>query len=575
MGREVYTASTSFFKFVEENLYKIQYRVMQARYRGKTTCPVCKGSRLRPEALYVQVGGKNIAELVTMPVSEAKAFFDQLELDETDAAIAKRLLTEINNRLQFLLDVGLGYLALDRLSASLSGGESQRINLATSLGSSLVGSLYILDEPSIGLHSRDTDLLIKVLRQLQALGNTVVVVEHDEEIIRAADYIIDIGPKAGRLGGEVVYQGDVNNLRKCTDSHTVRYLTGEDQIEIPPYRRPWNNYIEVTGARKNNLKGVDVKFPLNVMTVVTGVSGSGKSSLVRDIFYEGVKRHLDDAARLTVDCSGISGDLNMIQAIEFVDQNSIGKSSRSNPVTYIGAYDEIRKLFGEQPLAKQMGYNAAYFSFNKEGGRCEECKGEGKITVEMQFMADITLECEACHGKRFKQDVLDVEYQGANIYDVLEMTVNQAIEFFEKGSGSQEKKIVKRLKPLQDVGLGYIKLGQTSSTLSGGENQRVKLAYYLGQEKQQPTLFVFDEPTTGLHFHDIKTLLKAFNALIEKGHSVVIIEHNMDVIKCADYVIDLGPEGGKAGGQLVCAGTPEEIAACEASYTGRFLRDKL
>lgn len=564
-----------FFKFVEENLYKIQYRVMQARYRGKTTCPVCKGSRLRPEALYVQVGGKNIAELVTMPVSEAKAFFDQLELDETDAAIAKRLLTEINNRLQFLLDVGLGYLALDRLSASLSGGESQRINLATSLGSSLVGSLYILDEPSIGLHSRDTDLLIKVLRQLQALGNTVVVVEHDEEIIRAADYIIDIGPKAGRLGGEVVYQGDVNNLRKCTDSHTVRYLTGEDQIEIPPYRRPWNNYIEVTGARKNNLKGVDVKFPLNVMTVVTGVSGSGKSSLVRDIFYEGVKRHLDDAARLTVDCSGISGDLNMIQAIEFVDQNSIGKSSRSNPVTYIGAYDEIRKLFGEQPLAKQMGYNAAYFSFNKEGGRCEECKGEGKITVEMQFMADITLECEACHGKRFKQDVLDVEYQGANIYDVLEMTVNQAIEFFEKGSGSQEKKIVKRLKPLQDVGLGYIKLGQTSSTLSGGENQRVKLAYYLGQEKQQPTLFVFDEPTTGLHFHDIKTLLKAFNALIEKGHSVVIIEHNMDVIKCADYVIDLGPEGGKAGGQLVCAGTPEEIAACEASYTGRFLKDKL
>ena len=565
----------AFFKFVEENLYKIQYRVMQARYRGKTTCPVCKGSRLRPEALYVQVGGKNIAELVTMPVSEAKAFFDQLELDETDAAIAKRLLTEINNRLQFLLDVGLGYLALDRLSASLSGGESQRINLATSLGSSLVGSLYILDEPSIGLHSRDTDLLIKVLRQLQALRNTVVVVEHDEEIIRAADYIIDIGPKAGRLGGEVVYQGDVNNLRKCTDSHTVRYLTGEDQIEIPPYRRPWNNYIEVTGARKNNLKGVDVKFPLNVMTVVTGVSGSGKSSLVRDIFYEGVKRHLDDAARLTVDCSGISGDLNMIQAIEFVDQNSIGKSSRSNPVTYIGAYDEIRKLFGEQPLAKQMGYNAAYFSFNKEGGRCEECKGEGKITVEMQFMADITLECEACHGKRFKQDVLDVEYQGANIYDVLEMTVNQAIEFFEKGSGSQEKKIVKRLKPLQDVGLGYIKLGQTSSTLSGGENQRVKLAYYLGQEKQQPTLFVFDEPTTGLHFHDIKTLLKAFNALIEKGHSVVIIEHNMDVIKCADYVIDLGPEGGKAGGQLVCAGTPEEIAACEASYTGRFLRDKL
>ena len=548
---------------------------MLARYRGKTLCPKCHGTRLKPEAGYVRVGGKNISELVDLPISELKQFFDHLELNEHDSNVARRILMEINSRIRFLIDVGLGYLTLNRLSNSLSGGESQRINLATSLGSSLVGSLYILDEPSIGLHSRDTDRLINVLRQLQQLGNTVVVVEHDEEIIRAADYIIDIGPNAGRLGGEVVYQGDMKDLKKGSNSYTVRYLLGEEEIPVPQHRRPWNNYIEVTGARKNNLKGVDVKFPLNVMTVVTGVSGSGKSSLVRDIFYEGVKRHLDDAARLTVDCSGISGDLNMIQAIEFVDQNSIGKSSRSNPVTYIGAYDEIRKLFGEQPLAKQMGYNAAYFSFNKEGGRCEECKGEGKITVEMQFMADITLECEACHGKRFKQDVLDVEYQGANIYDVLEMTVNQAIEFFEKGSGSQEKKIVKRLKPLQDVGLGYIKLGQTSSTLSGGENQRVKLAYYLGQEKQQPTLFVFDEPTTGLHFHDIKTLLKAFNALIEKGHSVVIIEHNMDVIKCADYVIDLGPEGGKAGGQLVCAGTPEEIAACEASYTGRFLRDKL
>ena len=564
-----------FFKFVEENLYKIQYRVLQARYRGKTTCPACKGSRLKPEALYVRVGGKNIAEIVSLPVSEAKVFFEQLRLDDTDAAIAKRLLTEINNRLGFLMDVGLGYLTLDRLSNSLSGGESQRINLATSLGSSLVGSLYILDEPSIGLHSRDTDLLVKVLRQLQALGNTVVVVEHDEDIIRAADYIIDIGPKAGRLGGKVVYQGDLKDLRRSSDSYTVRYLTGEDRIEVPPYRRPWNNFIAIKGARKNNLKAIDVKFPLNVMTVVTGVSGSGKSSLVRDIFYEGVKRHLDNAAHLSVDCAGIEGDLKLIQAIEFVDQNSIGKSSRSNPVTYIGAYDEIRKLFGEQPLAKQMGYNAAYFSFNKEGGRCEECKGEGKITVEMQFMADITLECEACHGKRFKPEVLEVMYRGANIYDVLEMTVNQAIEFFEQGTGTQEKKIVKRLKPLQDVGLGYIKLGQASSTLSGGENQRVKLAYYLGQEKQAPTLFIFDEPTTGLHFHDIKTLLKAFNALIEKGHTVVIIEHNMDVIKCADYVIDLGPEGGKAGGQLVCAGTPEEIAACESSYTGKYLREKL
>ena len=564
-----------FFKFVEENLYKIQYRVMLARYRGKTVCPTCKGARLRPEALYVKVGGKNIAELVAMPVTAAKAFFDQLKLDETDAAVAKRLLTEISNRLQFLLDVGLGYLTLDRLSSSLSGGESQRINLATSLGSSLVGSLYILDEPSIGLHSRDTDLLIKVLRQLQALGNTVVVVEHDEEIIRAADYIIDIGPKAGRLGGEVVYQGPVNELQTCSNSYTVRYLTGEEQIEVPPFRRKWNNYIEVKGARKNNLKGIDVKFPLNVMTVVTGVSGSGKSSLVRDIFYEGVKHYLDEAAHLMVDCKALEGDMHLIKGIEFVDQNSIGKSSRSNPVTYIGAYDEIRKLYADQPLARQMGYSAAYFSFNKEGGRCEECKGEGKITVEMQFMADITLECDVCHGKRFKQEVLDVEYNGVNIYDMLEMTVNQAIEFFEQHPGTQEKRIMKKLKPLQDVGLGYIKLGQTSSTLSGGENQRVKLAYYLGQEKQEPTLFVFDEPTTGLHFHDIKTLLKAFDALIEKEHTVVIIEHNMDVIKCADYLIDLGPEGGNAGGNLVCCGTPEEVASCETSYTGQFLRAKI
>lgn len=565
----------AFFKFVEDNLYKIQYRVMQARYRGKTLCPACKGARLRPEALYVKVGGLTIAELVALPVTEAKVFFEKLELDEQEQQIGKRLLTEINNRLQFLLDVGLGYLTLDRLSASLSGGESQRINLATSLGSSLVGSLYILDEPSIGLHSRDTDLLIKVLRQLQELGNTVVIVEHDEDIIRAADYIIDIGPKAGRLGGKVVYQGDVNNLQTHSESYTVRYLTGEDRIEVPPFRRPWNNYIEVKGARKNNLKGIDVKFPLNVMTVVTGVSGSGKSSLVRDIFYEGVKHALDDAARLMVDCKDINGDIQLIKAVEFVDQNSIGKSSRSNPVTYIGAYDEIRKLYGEQALSKQMGYTPAYFSFNKEGGRCEECKGEGKITVEMQFMADITLECEACHGKRFKKELLDVEFHGANIYDMLEMTVNQAIEFLEAYPGSQEKKIIKKLKPLQDVGLGYIKLGQTSSTLSGGENQRVKLAYYLGQEKQQSTLFIFDEPTTGLHFHDIKTLLKAFNALIEKGHTVVIIEHNMDVIKCADYLIDLGPDGGKDGGHLVCTGTPEEVSMEENSYTGKYLKEKL
>ena len=564
-----------FFKHVEENLYKIQYRVMLARYRGKTICPTCKGARLKPEALYVKVGGKDIAQIVAMPVAEAKRFFDELKLTEHEQTIGKRLLTEIRNRLQFLLDVGLGYLTLDRLSSTLSGGESQRINLATSLGSSLVGSLYILDEPSIGLHSRDTDLLIRVLKQLRDLGNTVVVVEHDEEIIRAADYIIDIGPKAGRLGGQVVFQGDASRLPAQSESYTVRYLTGEEQIELPPYRRPWNNYIQVCGARKNNLKNIDVRFPLNVMTVVSGVSGSGKSTLVRDIFYESLKLHLEDAARQNVDCAGISGDLDRIKVVEYVDQNSIGTSSRSNPVTYIGAYDEIRKLYAEQPLAKQMGYNAAYFSFNKEGGRCEECKGEGKITVEMQFMADITLECDACHGKRFKQEVLDIEYRGANIYDLLEMTINQAIEFFSAAAGSLERKIVKKLKPLQDVGLGYLKMGQTSSTLSGGENQRVKLAYYLGQEKQQPTLFIFDEPTTGLHFHDIKTLLKAFDALIAKGHTVVIIEHNMDVIKRADHVIDLGPEGGDAGGHLVCAGTPEAIAACPESYTGRFLAEKL
>jgi excinuclease ABC subunit A len=565
----------AFFSFVEENLYKIQYRVMLARYRGKTTCHACRGARLKPQALYVRVGGRNIAQLVALPITELKAFFDSLTLNETDAAIARRILTEITNRLQFLLDVGLGYLTLDRLSASLSGGESQRINLATSLGSSLVGSLYILDEPSIGLHSRDTALLIHVLRQLQALGNTVVVVEHDEEIIRAADYIIDIGPEAGRLGGQVVYQGEVGSLQSHTDSHTVRYLTGEDRIDVPTLRRRWNNYIEVKGARVNNLKGIDVRFPLNVMTVVTGVSGSGKSTLVRDVFYEGVRRRLDDASRSHAGCSAIEGDIHLLEGIEFVDQNSIGKSSRSNPVTYIGAYDEIRKLFAEQPLARQMGFAPAHFSFNKEGGRCEECKGEGRITVEMQFMADLSLECDVCHGKRFKADLLDVEYKGANIYDVLEMTVNQAIEFFLQGKDGQEKKIVRRLKPLQDVGLGYIKLGQTSSTLSGGENQRVKLASYLGQDKQQPTLFIFDEPTTGLHFHDIKTLLRAFDALIEKGHTLIVIEHNIDVIKCADHLIDLGPEGGDAGGYLVGTGTPEALALSPTSHTARFLKEKL
>ena len=562
----------SFFKMLEENQYKIQYRVMLARYRGKTVCPACHGSRLKKEALYVKVGGKNIAEIVSMPINDVVEFFRTLKLDEHDTAVAARLLNEIGNRLKFLQDVGLGYLTLNRLSNTLSGGESQRINLATSLGSSLVGSLYILDEPSIGLHSRDTDKLIKVLRQLQQLGNTVVVVEHDEEIIRAADYIIDIGPKAGRLGGQIVYQGNMSDLKPGSDSYTVKYLLGEERIPLPLSHRSWNNYIEIKGARENNLNGIDVKFPLNVMTVETGVSGSGKSTLVRDIFYKALKREYSEVSDRPGEFLSLEGDVKMVHDIEFVDQNPIGKSSRSNPVTYVKAYDEIRKLMADQPLSKQMGYTAGYFSFNTEGGRCEECKGEGTVTVEMQFMADLVLECESCHGKRFKNETLEVKYDGMNIYDILEMTVNQAVEFFNEHG---QKKIVKKLLPLQEVGLGYIKLGQSSSTLSGGENQRVKLAYFLSIEKAEPTIFVFDEPTTGLHFHDIKQLLKAFDALIARGHTVVIIEHNMDVIKCADHVIDLGPEGGDKGGNLVVCGTPEEVAKCAASYTGQYLAEKL
>ena len=574
-GNHLFGGIRDFFKMLEENQYKIQYRVMLARYRGKTICPDCKGGRLKPQAQYVKIGGKSISELTSLPITDLKSFFDTLSLDEHDAIVAKRLLTEIKNRIGFLVNVGLGYLTLNRLSSTLSGGESQRINLATSLGSSLVGSLYILDEPSIGLHSRDTALLIKVLRELQNLGNTVIVVEHDEEIIRAADYIIDIGPKAGRLGGEVVYQGDLSRLEKATKSYTVRYLTGEEKIETPAYRRKWNSYIKVEGAAHNNLKGVDAIFPLHVMTVVTGVSGSGKSSLVRDVFFKSLSRFYEEDGELPGTFNRLSGDMHMVKHIEFVDQNPIGKSSRSNPATYLKAFDEIRKLYAEQPAAKLMGFNPAFFSFNVEGGRCEECKGDGTITVEMQFMADITLTCESCHGKRFKQEILEIEYRGKNINDILGMTINQAIEFFSEQQGSTEKKIIKRLKPLQDVGLGYIKLGQASSTLSGGENQRVKLAYFLSNEKQDPTIFVFDEPTTGLHFHDIKTLLSAFDSLIEKGHTVVIIEHNMDVIKCADYVIDMGPEGGDKGGYIVCSGTPEDIARCKQSYTGRYLKDKL
>ncbi len=574
----VYEGIVKYIQMMQEKEASATAQKWAEQFAKTDVCPDCKGARLNKEALHFRIHDKNIYELATMDISELYDWVCHVEdfLEDKQRLIATEILKEIRTRLKFLLDVGLGYLTLNRLSNSLSGGESQRINLATSLGSSLVGSLYILDEPSIGLHSRDTDKLIRVLRQLQQLGNTVVVVEHDEEIIRAADYIIDIGPKAGRLGGEVVYQGNMSDLKndanKDTRSYTVRYLRGEETIPVPTQRRPWNNYIEIKGARENNLKGVDVRFPLNIMTVVTGVSGSGKSTLVRDIFYRALKRELDECSERPGEFVSIGGDLKDLRNVEFVDQNPIGKSSRSNPVTYIKAYDEIRKLYAEQPLAKQMGYTAGYFSFNSEGGRCEECKGEGTVTVEMQFMADLVLECESCHGKRFKSDTLEVKFHDASIYDILEMTVNQAIEFFTE---HKQKKIAKKLQPLQDVGLGYIKLGQSSSTLSGGENQRVKLAYYLSQEKADPTLFIFDEPTTGLHFHDIRKLLEAFDALIMRGHSIVIIEHNLDVIKCADYIIDLGPEGGDKGGYIVASGTPEEVAQCDASYTGQFLKEKL
>ena len=571
----------AFFQMVKENQYKIQYRVMLARYRGKTTCPTCHGTRLKREAEYVKINGRSITDLVQMPVIRLKDWFAQLQLPEHDAEVGKRLLLEITSRLQFLLDVGLGYLTLNRLSNSLSGGESQRINLCTSLGSSLVGSLYILDEPSIGLHSRDTDRLIHVLKELQALGNTVVVVEHDEEIIRAADYIIDIGPDAGRLGGEVVYAGDpsttsatIKTSKPSTPSrsYTLQYLSGEETIPVPASRRPWNRHIDIKGARMNNLRGINVEIPLNVLTVVTGVSGSGKSSLIKGILYPALKRHMGDVCDAPGEYSGLAGDLDAIRRVEFVDQNPIGKSSRSNPATYVKAYDAIRDLYADQPLSQQMGFTPQYFSFNADGGRCDECKGAGTITVEMQFMADLVLECEACHGKRFKHDILDVKYEGKNIDDILNMTITEAIEFF-KANG--QKTIVNRLKPLEDVGLGYIKLGQNSSTLSGGENQRVKLAYFIGQEKQEPTLFIFDEPTTGLHFHDIKRLMSSLDALIARGHTVLIIEHNMDVIKLADHVIDLGPDGGDKGGNLVIAGTPEEVAKCKNSITGQYLKLKI
>lgn len=578
-GRGAWEGIDGFFRWIDSNNYKIQYRVLKARYRGRAECPDCRGSRLRKDAMYVLVAGHTISDLVKMPVDRLRSFFDKLDLDASETAIAERLITEIRSRLGFLDDVGLGYLTLDRLSSTLSGGESQRINLATSLGSSLVGSLYILDEPSIGLHSRDTDRLIGVLRRLQQAGNTVVVVEHDEEIMLAADEIVDIGRDAGALGGEIVYKGNLAEaLARDTpagDSYTLGYLRGDLAIDYDPMRKPWRKCLEVEGACANNLKNIDVRFPLGVLTVVTGVSGSGKSTLVRDVLYRALVRHLGEAGDAPGTHRRIGGDLESVTAVEMVDQNPIGASSRSNPATYLKAYDEIRKLYADTQAAKLAGISASHFSFNSDGGRCNACKGEGTVTIPMQFMADITVECDVCHGKRFQREVLDVMYEGKNIHDILEMTVDEAIAFFGRSGGARPRAIVRRLKPLADVGLGYIKLGQSSSTLSGGENQRVKLANFLSRDHQGHTLFIFDEPTTGLHFHDIDTLMRCMRRLTDAGHTVIIIEHNMDVIKSADHVIDIGPEGGYDGGRIVAEGTPEQIAGCAESYTGRFLSRKL
>ena len=574
-GNEYFHGLNDFFNYIESERRKIQFRVMKARYTGKTRCSECGGSRLRKEALYVKVGGKNIAELVQMTVDELITFFNDIQLDAHDIKTAERIIIEIKNRLAYLTDVGLGYLTLDRLSSTLSGGESQRINLSTSLGSNLVGSLYILDEPSIGLHPRDTHRLIKVLKQLRDIGNTVIVVEHEEEVIRAADHIVDVGPRAGEHGGEIVFCGSLPKLLESEDSLTADYLTHRRKIEQPITPRGWSNSVVIRGARENNLNNIDVRIPLGVITCITGVSGSGKSSLAKSILYPALRRHLFDTGLKPGDFDGLEGDITMLKSVEIVDQNPIGKSSRSNPVTYLKAYDEIRKLYADQPQAVHTGLTAASFSFNVAGGRCEECQGEGVIKVSMQFMADVELICDACHGKRFKDEVLEIKYRGKNIHDVLEMSVDDAIAFFgEDKSNSTCRRIVERLMPLQEVGLGYIRLGQSSSTLSGGESQRVKLASFLAKDNEsRQIMFIFDEPTTGLHFHDINRLLKAFNALIANGHTIVIVEHNMEVIKCADWIIDLGPEAGDKGGNIVFEGTPGDLENCTESHTGRFLKE--